>query len=160
MLLPCTRSQKNTNIWCNTYTNLPLTYLKCLSEICLTSLIALFWNFPLMIWNFPLLFSHSKCQIWMSTLITIIIYGVMFIKFIDIDLTLLIFWNWNSQSNQSSFHNLTNIPSWLWFLNLLRIGEKQNKGWSCVEKEVEAKLSILYIKNYLEQLKDFAVFII
>ena len=84
----------------------------------------------------------------------------LFIKFIDIDLTLLIFWNWNSQSNQSSLHNLTNIPSWLWFLNLLRIGEKQNKGWSCVDKEVEAKLSILYIKNYLEQLKDFAVFII
>ena len=50
-----------------------------LSEICLTSLIALFWNFPLMICNFPLmiynvqlLFSHSK-NIWMSTLITIII---------------------------------------------------------------------------------------
>ena len=43
-----------------------------LSEICLTSLIALFWNFPLMICNFPLLFSHSK-NIRMSTLITIII---------------------------------------------------------------------------------------
>ena len=48
------------------------------SEICLTSLIALFWNFllfwnfPLMICNFPLLFSHSK-NIRMSTLITIII---------------------------------------------------------------------------------------
>ena len=42
-----------------------------LSKICLTSLIALFWNFrlfwnfPLIICNFPLLFSHSKhieCQ--------------------------------------------------------------------------------------------------
>ena len=32
----------------------------------------LFWNFPLMICNFPLLLSHSK-NIWMSTLITIII---------------------------------------------------------------------------------------
>ena len=42
-----------------------------LSEICWTSLIALFWNFPLMICNFPL-FSHSK-NIPMSTLITIII---------------------------------------------------------------------------------------
>ena len=43
-----------------------------LSEICLTSLIALFWNFPLMICSFPLLFSHSK-NIRMSTLIAIII---------------------------------------------------------------------------------------
>ena len=43
-----------------------------LSEICLTLLIALFWNFLLfwnfwlMIWNFQLLFSHSKnieCQL-------------------------------------------------------------------------------------------------
>ena len=48
------------------------------SEICLTSLIALFWNFPLfwnfllMICNFPLLFSHPK-NIRMSTLITIIV---------------------------------------------------------------------------------------
>ena len=42
-----------------------------LSEICLTSLIVLFLNFPLF-WNFPLLFSHSK-NIWMSTLIAIII---------------------------------------------------------------------------------------
>ena len=32
----------------------------------------LFWNLPLMICNFLLLFSHSK-NIWMSTLITIII---------------------------------------------------------------------------------------
>ena len=38
----------------------------------MTSLIALFWNFPLMICNFLLLFSHSK-NIRMSTLITIII---------------------------------------------------------------------------------------
>ena len=50
-----------------------------LSEIYLTSLIALFWNFPLvicnfplMVCNFPLLFSHSK-SIRRSTLITIII---------------------------------------------------------------------------------------
>ena len=43
-----------------------------LSEICLTWLIALFLNFPLMIGNVPLLFSHSK-SIRMSTLITVII---------------------------------------------------------------------------------------
>ena len=43
-----------------------------LSEISLTSLIALFWNFPLIIFNFTLLFSHSK-NIRMSTLITRII---------------------------------------------------------------------------------------
>ena len=43
-----------------------------LSEICSTSLIALFWNFPLMICNFLLLFSHSK-NIRMSAFITIII---------------------------------------------------------------------------------------
>ena len=55
-----------------------LPLITWLSEICLTSLIALFWNFPLflnfplMICNFPLLFSHSK-NIRMSTLITIII---------------------------------------------------------------------------------------
>ena len=69
----------------------------------------LFWNFLLMICNFPLLFSHFK-NIQMSTLITIIFtyqllinyhfsnnykksqllllcrsYGVMFIKFVEID---------------------------------------------------------------------------
>ena len=49
-----------------------------LNESCLTSLIALFWNFllfwnfPQMIYNFLLLFSHSK-NIRMSILITIII---------------------------------------------------------------------------------------
>ena len=43
-----------------------------LSEVYLTSLIALFWSFPLMICNFPLLLSHSK-NIRMSTLITIVI---------------------------------------------------------------------------------------
>ena len=54
------------------------------SEICLTSLIALFWNFPLMICNFPLLFSHSK-NIRMSTLITIIItYELLIIVIIII----------------------------------------------------------------------------
>ena len=59
-----------------------------LSEICLTSLTALFWNFPLfwdfplMICNFPLLFSHSK-NIRMSTLITIIItYYLLIINII------------------------------------------------------------------------------
>ena len=44
--------------------------ITCLSEICLTSLIALIWNFPLMICDFPLLLSHSK-NIRMSTLIII-----------------------------------------------------------------------------------------
>ena len=49
-----------------------LALITWLSEICLTTLIALFWNFLLMICNLPLLFSHSK-NIRMSTLITIII---------------------------------------------------------------------------------------
>ena len=54
------------------------TLITWLSEICLTSLIALFWNFlllwnfPPMICNFPLVFSNSG-NIRMSTLITIII---------------------------------------------------------------------------------------
>ena len=48
------------------------------------SLIALFWNFLLMIFNFPLLFSHSK-NIRMSTLITIIItYQLLIIIIITI----------------------------------------------------------------------------
>ena len=58
-----------------------------LSEICFTSLIALFWNSPLfwnfslMICNFPLLFSHPK-NIRMSTLITIIvIYQLLIINY-------------------------------------------------------------------------------
>ena len=38
----------------------------------MTSLVALLWNFPLIIYNFPLLFFHSK-NTRMSTLITIII---------------------------------------------------------------------------------------
>ena len=38
----------------------------------MTSLIALFWNFPLIICNFPLSLSHSK-NIRMSALITIIV---------------------------------------------------------------------------------------
>ena len=42
-----------------------------LSEICLTSSRAFFWNFPLIICNSPLPFSHSK-NIRMSILITII----------------------------------------------------------------------------------------
>ena len=52
--------------------------IEWVSEICLTSLIALFWNFPLfwnfllMICNLLLMFSHFK-NIWMSTLTTIII---------------------------------------------------------------------------------------
>ena len=43
------------------------TLITWLSEICLTSLIALLWNFPLMFVISPLLFSHSK-NIRMSTL--------------------------------------------------------------------------------------------
>ena len=55
-------------------TNIPCHFclITRLSEICLMSLIALFWNFPLMICNFALLFSHSK-NIRISTLITILI---------------------------------------------------------------------------------------
>ena len=55
-----------------------LLLITWLSEICLTSLIALFWNF-LLFWNFRLmicifllLFSHYK-NIQMSTLMTIVI---------------------------------------------------------------------------------------
>ena len=61
----------------NISTRIFLLLIKWLSEICLTSLIALFWNFPLfwnfrlMICNFPL-FSHSKNN-WLSTLIMVII---------------------------------------------------------------------------------------
>ena len=62
------------NIWNIHFFYKQLVYkiITRLSEICLTSLIALFWNFPLMICNFPLFFSHSE-NILMSTLITIII---------------------------------------------------------------------------------------
>ena len=34
---------------------------------------------------------------------------------------------------------------------------KTNKGWGCVEKVVETKFSIQYIKNNLQQLKEIAV---
>ena len=60
-----------------------------LSEICLTSLITLFWNyplfwnFPLTIYNFPLLFSNSK-NIRMSILVTIIITSYLLIIIIII----------------------------------------------------------------------------
>ena len=37
---------------------------------------------------------------------------------------------------------------------------KIHQGRGCVEKVVEAKLSIQYIKNNLQQLKEIAVFII
>ena len=49
-----------------------LVLITWLSEICLTLLIALFWNFQLMICNFPLLSPHSKNN-RMSTLITKIV---------------------------------------------------------------------------------------
>ena len=61
-------------------------------------------------------------------------------------------------------------PSWLWCLHdlvlsyiLLELASdcsKTNKGWGCLEKEVKAKLDILYIKDNLQQLKEIAVFII
>ena len=38
--------------------------------------------------------------------------------------------------------------------------KKINKGWGCVEKVVETKLSMQYIKNNRQQLKEIAVFII
>ena len=62
------------SIVCRLSTEVLFYLITWLSEICLTLLIALFWNFLLMILicNFPLLFSHSK-NIQMSTLITIII---------------------------------------------------------------------------------------
>ena len=34
---------------------------------------------------------------------------------------------------------------------------RKKKGWGCVEKEAEAKLSIKYIKNNLQQQKVFAM---
>ena len=49
-----------------------LLVITWLNEICLTSLIASFWNFPLMICNSPLLFSHFK-NIQMLTLVTMVI---------------------------------------------------------------------------------------
>ena len=59
-----------------------LPIITWLSEICLTLLIALFWNLPLMICNFTLLFSHSK-NTQMSTLIVIIItYQLLIITII------------------------------------------------------------------------------
>ena len=60
-----------------------LCLITWLSEICLTSLIVLFWNFPQMICHFPLLFSHSK-NIRMATLITIIITYYLLIIIITI----------------------------------------------------------------------------
>ena len=58
-----------------------LPLITWLNEICLTSLVALFWNFTLTISNFPLLFSHFK-NIRISTLITIIIaYYLLIINY-------------------------------------------------------------------------------
>ena len=37
---------------------------------------------------------------------------------------------------------------------------KTNKGWGAIEKVVETKLSIQYIKNNRQQLKEIALFII
>ena len=37
---------------------------------------------------------------------------------------------------------------------------KTNKGWGCTEKEADTKLSIQYIENNLQQLKEIAVFLI
>ena len=59
---------------------------------------------------------------------------------------------------------------WLWCLHDLVLFRllfepalelrKTNKGCGCVEKEIEGKISIQYIKNNLQQLKKIAVFII
>ena len=66
--------------------------------------------------------------------------------------------------------SLTNISMWLWCLHdsvLFRLLfepalelRKTNKGCGCVEKVIEGKISIQYIKNNLQQLKEIAVFII
>ena len=70
------------------------------------------------------------------------------------------------------FTNFTNdyTPSWLWCLNDIVLSRflfepasdcrKTNKGCGCVEKVVETKLSIQYVKNNLQQLKEIAAFII
>ena len=66
--------------------------------------------------------------------------------------------------------SLTNLPPWLWCLNDLVLSRllfepasdwrKTNKGWGCVKKEIETKLSIQYVKKNLQQLKEIVVFII
>ena len=66
--------------------------------------------------------------------------------------------------------SLTNIPSWLGCLHDLVLSRllfapdldwrKTIKGCGSIEKEVETKLSIHYIKNNLQQFNQIAVFII
>ena len=66
--------------------------------------------------------------------------------------------------------SLANTPSWLWYLHDLVLSHlsfepasdrrKTNKGWGCVGKDVDTKLSIQYIKNNLKKLKEIALFII
>ena len=68
------------------------------------------------------------------------------------------------------FVNFTDdyTPSWLSRLHDLILSRllfkpasdwrKTNKGWGCVEKLVETEISIKYIKNNLQQLKEFVVF--
>ena len=66
--------------------------------------------------------------------------------------------------------SLTNIPSWLGCLHDLVLSRlsfapdldwrKTIKGCGCIEKEVETKLSIHYIKKNLQQFNEIAVFII
>ena len=72
----------------------------------------------------------------------------------------------------------TNMPSWFWCLHdldllvrntLLRSSvfvsepplnhRKIKWGWSCLQKETEAKLSMQYIKSNLRQWKEVVVFI-
>ena len=69
------------------------------------------------------------------------------------------------------FVNFTNdyTPSWLWCLHDLVLSHllfepasdcrKASKGWGCVEKVVETKLSIQYIKKNLQQLKEIVFMI-
>ena len=91
------------------------------SEICLTSLIALFWNFPLMICKFLVLFPHSK-NIRMSTLISTsnrMFKREILDKFTEF--TFLKFWNFPSERREiSKFQemNEVNFPhvSRMWFL--------------------------------------------
>ena len=78
-----------------------------------------------------------------------------------------------SSNNKETIYlsvSLTNIPLWLWYLHDLVLSRllfepvsdwrKTSKGWGCVEKKIETKLSAQYIKNNLQQLKEIAVFII
>ena len=99
------------------------------SEICLTSLIALFWNSPLMICKFLLLFPHSK-NIRMSTLISTsnhVFKREIWDKFTEF--TSLKFWNFPSERrgiskfqemNEVNFPQISRINVWFLVNHMLQ----------------------------------------